>query len=289
MADRTCSIDDCERPQLARQLCAAHYQRWRRHGSPLLGGKTPNKGGPALCVVPGCERQRGSAPGKMCATHFRRYQKWGAPEPPEPQTCAFEGCERQARFRTVTLCASHVAQRARGNELTPIGSANRPSGAILERDSASRKLCRRCDAWKSEAAFSVCKRLPDGLNLYCKACCREAFITNRYGLSGPQWRALRKAQEYRCKICGIHEDDLARPLYVDHDHSHCPGPKACPLCVRGLLCMRCNTGIGHLNHSPETLRAAIDYLREFGAGWLLSVPEDPNVAVKARGQRKAAA
>jgi hypothetical protein len=36
--------------------------------------------------------------------------------------------------------------------------------------------------------------------------------------------------------------------------------------------MRCNTGIGHFEHSPDRLRAAIDYLQEFDAGWLLSVP-----------------
>lgn len=32
MADRTCSIDDCERPQIARGWCRTHYHRWWKHG-----------------------------------------------------------------------------------------------------------------------------------------------------------------------------------------------------------------------------------------------------------------
>ena len=46
-----------------------------------------------------------------------------------------------------------------------------------------------------------------------------------------------------------------RRLAVDHDHV--TGE------VRGLLCMRCNIGIGQFQESPELLQAAIDYLNYF--------------------------
>jgi hypothetical protein len=36
---KTCSIDGCERQAKARGWCIAHWERWRRHGSPLLGRK----------------------------------------------------------------------------------------------------------------------------------------------------------------------------------------------------------------------------------------------------------
>ena len=36
---KTCSIEDCEKPTLARGWCGAHYQRWRKHGDPLGGGE----------------------------------------------------------------------------------------------------------------------------------------------------------------------------------------------------------------------------------------------------------
>jgi hypothetical protein len=32
MTNRTCSIEDCVKPHLARGFCTAHYQRWRKHG-----------------------------------------------------------------------------------------------------------------------------------------------------------------------------------------------------------------------------------------------------------------
>lgn len=42
---RICSVDGCNGktgvPGTARELCAAHYNRWRRHGDPLAGGTSP--------------------------------------------------------------------------------------------------------------------------------------------------------------------------------------------------------------------------------------------------------
>jgi hypothetical protein len=32
MKDRTCSIDGCSNPKLARRMCSGHYQSWRKHG-----------------------------------------------------------------------------------------------------------------------------------------------------------------------------------------------------------------------------------------------------------------
>lgn len=51
--DPVCSIDGCSKPTLARGWCSAHHTRWRRHGDPLAGGRTPMKLGPE-CTVDGC-------------------------------------------------------------------------------------------------------------------------------------------------------------------------------------------------------------------------------------------
>lgn len=53
-----------------------------------------------------------------------------------------------------------------------------------------------------------------------------------------------------CAICG--EFPTEKKLAVDHDHE--TGR------VRGLLCMRCNTALGHFEDSITLLEAAIDYL-----------------------------
>lgn len=36
MVQHTCSVDGCDRPYIARTYCTKHYQRWQRHGNPLL-------------------------------------------------------------------------------------------------------------------------------------------------------------------------------------------------------------------------------------------------------------
>lgn len=42
MSDRTCSVDDCERPVLARGWCRMHYYRWYRHGTTDYPGMWAN-------------------------------------------------------------------------------------------------------------------------------------------------------------------------------------------------------------------------------------------------------
>ena len=37
MNHRTCSVEDCDRPTMARGWCSKHWQRWKAHGDPLGG------------------------------------------------------------------------------------------------------------------------------------------------------------------------------------------------------------------------------------------------------------
>lgn len=41
MTERICSIDDCDRPVVARGWCSKHWQRWQRHGDPLYVAPAP--------------------------------------------------------------------------------------------------------------------------------------------------------------------------------------------------------------------------------------------------------
>ncbi len=98
---------------------------------------------------------------------------------------------------------------------------------------------------------------------------RDANLRSKYGLSAVEYDALREAQGHRCAICGKHEDDMkviasGRPrkdgepsassfkLVVDHCHDSRR--------VRGLLCSQCNSAIGLLGDSPETIRVAAAYV-----------------------------
>jgi hypothetical protein len=61
-----------------------------------------------------------------------------------------------------------------------------------------------------------------------------------------------------CRLCPETVD-----LVIDHDHRCCPGPYSCGKCVRGLLCHRCNRGIGQLGDDADRLLAAAAYVKEF--------------------------
>ena len=82
---------------------------------------------------------------------------------------------------------------------------------------------------------------------------RKFYLQNarlkRYGLSKDEFLAL--SQQQKCGICGD-----AEKLHIDHDHNTKK--------VRGLLCPRCNTGIGLLKESPKLLLLAASYLVQHG-------------------------
>ena len=73
----------------------------------------------------------------------------------------------------------------------------------------------------------------------------------KYGISRAIYDALLLLQHGRCAICDQPEDNSWE---LSVDHSHTSGR------VRGLLCRRCNAGIGLLREAPEALLRAAAYL-----------------------------
>ena len=73
-----------------------------------------------------------------------------------------------------------------------------------------------------------------------------------YGINIEQYNDLFDAQNGRCAICGIHQSELDKKLYVDHDHN--------TGVVRGLLCQKCNSALGMFCDSLDLLQSAFEYL-----------------------------
>lgn len=77
-------------------------------------------------------------------------------------------------------------------------------------------------------------------------------LVNDFGISLAEYQRLLAAQKGLCQICGQPNNRVERTLAVDHNHI--TGK------LRGLLCDRCNLGLGHFNYNKELLKKAVDYL-----------------------------
>jgi restriction endonuclease Mrr len=81
----------------------------------------------------------------------------------------------------------------------------------------------------------------------------EQRLWKSYKLTRTQYDEFIVKQEDRCKICGKQFTGRAS-RHVDHNHK--------TGAVRGLLCNRCNLGIGNFDDDPATLLKAAAYLNE---------------------------
>jgi len=85
---------------------------------------------------------------------------------------------------------------------------------------------------------------------------RRAKLKTRYGLTKNEIEKIFYLQNGKCAICGMDEKDNKKRLAIDHCHETNK--------VRGLLCTRCNLGLGFFMDSVENLSYAIEYLKENG-------------------------
>ena len=126
------------------------------------------------------------------------------------------------------------------------------------------KKCSKCHLAKRLIDFHVRNMPRDSLAVVsaCKECLKERkprppefkiyqaqhHLKTKYNLSIPEFEKLKQLQKNECAIC-------ARILTKPHV-DHCSKTKK----IRGLLCGSCNRGIGLLQHNPQVLFKAIQYL-----------------------------
>jgi len=79
-------------------------------------------------------------------------------------------------------------------------------------------------------------------------------LKSNYGITLEDYNIIFNSQEGRCKICTRHQMEFKKRLHVDHCHK--TGK------VRGLLCTKCNFGLGYLNDDVTLLTNAIEYLNK---------------------------
>ena len=89
-------------------------------------------------------------------------------------------------------------------------------------------------------------------------------LKRMYGIDIDEFRKMLTAQGGKCAICGIaHDEDGTGQLvknghkHFSIDHDHKSGE------IRGILCAKCNRGVGHFKDDPALFQSAITYLKSF--------------------------
>lgn len=141
---------------------------------------------------------------------------------------------------------------------------------------SQRKICTKCNCEKSIDDFYsyTLKSGKPMLHTWCKVCFKEYTKSNkkpnnpkankkyklkyRFGLTMAEFAKMLEAQNGVCAICKEPERVKKDSLSVDHDHK--TGK------VRGLLCGRCNRGIGMFQEDLEMMESARAYLQKFKSG-----------------------
>jgi hypothetical protein len=90
---------------------------------------------------------------------------------------------------------------------------------------------------------------------------RRSTLKMFYKLSLEEYDQLLAKQKGVCAVCGRPEAN-GKLLSVDHDHDCCSGNHSCGKCIRGLLCNKCNRGIGYFNDDLTLLKKAMVYVQE---------------------------
>ena len=133
------------------------------------------------------------------------------------------------------------------------------------------KCCSSCKSEKKLSEFNKNKSGKLGVHNQCKECARlwkpspdqrqkynkRIREWNRKKLSGftsEDFESKLKEQGYKCAICGT-EDPGATNWHADHDHK--------TNTKRGVLCHKCNTGLGLLKDDINVLCSAIEYLNHY--------------------------
>jgi hypothetical protein len=133
------------------------------------------------------------------------------------------------------------------------------------------KNCGKCKISKCYSLFSKDSSRKDGYEPYCKSCktlyrkkyqeknpdkIRNSWYKRRYNIDMEEYNEIYLLQNSKCKIC---DKEKENNISADHDrlvvdHCHKSGE------VRGLLCQKCNRGLGYFEDKIENLLSAVIYL-----------------------------
>lgn len=139
------------------------------------------------------------------------------------------------------------------------------------------KICPGCKKQKYLSFFGGDKTTADGKTVYCKNCkkdymrawrsrettnwkerAKKGHLKQRFGLTIESFNILLESQNFKCAICSCELDIENNSRDVCIDHSHITSR------IRGILCRKCNSGLGAFKDSLSVIEKAMQYIRTKG-------------------------
>lgn len=140
---------------------------------------------------------------------------------------------------------------------------------------AKTRQCTKCDQWKPWGDFATNGGKPYP-HSRCHSCAiemhrvkrrknptlyalnqRRADLKTKYNLTLEQYEEMLQSQGLACKICKSKRSGRKSGVFLV-DHNHTNGK------VRGLLCARCNVGLGTFDEDTARFRLAACYIEKDG-------------------------
>ena len=135
------------------------------------------------------------------------------------------------------------------------------------------KICSGCKVEKPVEDFYKSGSSKDNLYYRCKLCMKNRFLSddakenkkeynrkrsrkNRTGFTQEEFNQKLIEQDYKCAICGTD-----KPSSINWHADHCHNTKQ----KRGILCQKCNMGLGLFKDNTEALERAIMYLNQYNS------------------------
>jgi len=183
------------------------------------------------CKAPFCENFRSHPKKGYCYKHAYEFEKY-----------------KTKAYKELIPLGFYIRCKVHG-----LLSKRKEVGVSSGRPGAPKKFkCNKCSNEKSRL-----RRLNNPEKELIKH--RKHNLKNKFGLTLDCFKKLSEIQNNSCSICKKEETAFnhitknIRALSVDHCHKSGK--------VRGLLCSKCNFGVGYFNDSIENLQEAIKYLR----------------------------